>query len=246
MNRCNLAFISLWIGITPWVAVRAGEPVGVLRSLDQGPSVIALRGANSRQAKPGDPLFAGDHIVTAADQTVLAELRDGSELTIAPDSDFTVDRLQLSGTNRTAEVALDHGMANAKVAKGYSPSQPFFFKTASSVMGVRGTEFVVEHDGAQGSSLHTFEGSVAVGHSVAELNDPGKAILVGPGMTTSVHAGQIARPTRFNPAQFQQHLTRRGGKMINRVQHHFPKGQSTPGDDASAASKKPRKRRRHP
>ncbi|MBI3543038.1 MAG: FecR domain-containing protein [Deltaproteobacteria bacterium] len=169
----------------------------------------------------GDTLYVGDHVVTSAQQSVAIVLNDQSEIVVGPSSDFTVKQPYTEQAPATT-VSLLYGMLHAVVEKIYSDEKPFVVETPSGVMGVRGTEFIVEHDAkATESAVHTLEGSVAMAKSPEELRRPTAHALVTAGMMTSMQRGMASPPAprKFERAAFFEHLKQRAPLFTRHVEY---------------------------
>lgn len=109
--------------------------------------VAIVQGAQRRAAQPGDPIREGDRVVAGPRSAAAVTLRDGTVLSIGPDT--TVDLAQFQFDSTTEEghvlVALIQGslrMVTGLIAK-LRPEQ-VKVTTPTTVIGVRGTDFIVE------------------------------------------------------------------------------------------------------
>lgn len=92
-------------------------------------------------------LEQADQVVTGTDGTVGITFQDNSLLSLGPNSRLTVDRFQFDSTTHEGsfETSLKRGklaVISGKIAKHQDDAMKV--RTPSSVLGVRGTEFVVE------------------------------------------------------------------------------------------------------
>jgi hypothetical protein len=107
------------------------------------------RGTERLAVRAGMPVQESDRIVTGADGTVGITFADNSLLSIGPDSRFAIDRYVFDSTTHAG--AFDSTLAKGSVAVisgkivKQSP-EAMKIRTPSSIMGVRGTEFVVRVD----------------------------------------------------------------------------------------------------
>lgn len=88
-----------------------------------------------------------DQVVTGTDGAVGITFQDNSLLSLGPNSRLTVDHFQFDSTTHEGsfETSLKHGklaVISGKIAKHKEDAMKV--RTPSSVIGVRGTEFVVE------------------------------------------------------------------------------------------------------
>ena len=132
------------------------------------------------------PLEEGDRVTTSADSTAELSLDGGSLITLAANSDFT-----LENTRKDASIfSLTLGSLIAKIQK--LGSQSLSVRSPTSVAAVRGTEFAVDVEGEQ-SHVGVFdEGRV----EVKSASGGGTEVLT-PNQETSVARGQA--PMRAAP-----------------------------------------------
>ena len=169
---------------------------GTLTVLSGAPQVQVVSKNVSRKETSKGSVFPGDQIRTASDQSVL--------LTLTDESNVTLSRYVDSPTDHVAEIDMGHGMLYTVVSKGvYTDKKPFTIRTPSAAMGVRGTEFVVENSEKGEVTLHTLEGSVAIGKTPADLVRPGAVQLVSAGNMSSANSSP-SRPSA--PAHFDQKI----------------------------------------
>jgi hypothetical protein len=107
------------------------------------------RGAERIAMRAGMPVQQADKVVTGADGTVGITFSDNSLLSIGPDSRFAIDRYVFDSTTHAGrfDSTLSKGtlaVVSGKIVK-QSP-EAMKIHTPSSIMGVRGTEFVVKVD----------------------------------------------------------------------------------------------------
>jgi hypothetical protein len=105
------------------------------------------RGAERLPARVGMPLAEGDRLVTGADGALGVTFADNSLLSLGPDSSLAIDRYAFDSTTHAGQFdsTLSKGslaMISGKMVK-QSPDA-MRIRTPSSIMGVRGTEFVVQ------------------------------------------------------------------------------------------------------
>jgi hypothetical protein len=200
----------------------AGAPAGTIDHID-GPTddevVTVKNGEATMSAAEDDQVFEGDQILTGPDQTVSLVLNDESEIVVGPSSSFHVNQAY-EAAHPSTYLALAAGLIHAYVRKIYSEKSPFIVETPEAAMGVRGTEFVVEHDAASGeSNVHTLDGSVALASSPEQLHDPSKHALIPAGSMSTYRRGMArpAPPRAFNRAQLFQRLHKRSPRFVRHV-----------------------------
>ncbi len=107
----------------------------------------------------GELLFQGDKIITYADSTVVARAEDNSKLVLNENSELTfIDRQTLA--QGTGEVY--YNIQKRGDAKGLKVKTPF------SIIGIKGTEFIVEANETEGE-IALNEGLIGVESLKAEF-----------------------------------------------------------------------------
>jgi hypothetical protein len=112
-------------------------------------AVTVERAGQSMPATVGMRLEAADRIRTGADGSVGITMEDDSLLSAGPNSTLTLDRYAFDPTTRQGQfdASLQKGslaVISGRIAK-QSP-EAMKVRTPSSILGVRGTEFVVSAD----------------------------------------------------------------------------------------------------
>ncbi len=166
------------VALIPFVAV--AEPVARVQSIEGAGNLFVQRSAASKWFRAHKEMDAslGDHLKT--DDKSLATLRfllggranldKGSEISIISSRDIDV----VSQT-----IQLNKGNFWAKFDKQKAPIK---IQTAGGVMGIRGTEFVVQVDELGNTVLSMLEGEVEVDPAVGSdyLAKPGSRVTFGP------------------------------------------------------------------
>ncbi|WP_343731596.1 FecR domain-containing protein [Duganella sp.] len=127
------------------LANAADLPAGMIKTA-KGSAAIERDGQKT-PAKAGAALMASDRVVTGADGSVGITLRDETLLAVGPNSNVWLEKYAFDPTSH-------EGTLNATVKKGtlgvisgkLSKQSPgaVQFRTPTSILGVRGTEFVID------------------------------------------------------------------------------------------------------
>lgn len=109
---------------------------------------VTLAHENSRRAVVvGDPVFVGNRILTGERSTAALTLRDGSLLSMGPNSQLTLSEFSFDATTHEGNVLLSLLHGSLRVVTGLiarlRPEQVKVI-TPTTVIGVRGTDFIVE------------------------------------------------------------------------------------------------------
>ena len=123
--------------------------------------------ADGRILKPGDEIHNNDVIQTAADSSTKLFFTDQSMIDLGPNSSFKVSDYALgNGENRTGTFSLFYGKLRSLITKKVGNQGKVEYRSGGAVMGVRGTEFVVDQKTAAATGtpgIVVVAGVVAVG-----------------------------------------------------------------------------------
>ncbi|MDR7306439.1 FecR family protein [Rhodoferax saidenbachensis] len=118
---------------------------GTLKAV-QG-SVEVIKGEARRVAAIGGPVAEAERIVTGAGGSAVILLRDGTLLTVGPNSQVDITRFQFDSTTQTGSLTVQVLLGTIRMVTGLlGKLQPENVKvgTPSSTVSVRGTDFIVE------------------------------------------------------------------------------------------------------
>ncbi|WP_226415123.1 FecR domain-containing protein [Dechloromonas denitrificans] len=132
------------------VSAQAAEPAGMIKT-SQGPVSIE-RADKKLLAVVGTPLQQGDKVRTGSNGAVGFTLRDNTLLSAGPNSLIVIDRFAFDSTTLAGDMSIGIRQGTLSVVTGkMAKNKPdtVEFRTPTSVLGVRGTEFVVEVGGGR-------------------------------------------------------------------------------------------------
>ena len=127
--------------VTPAASARGGT----FKSVEGDVAVVRDRSRTS--PTPGAPLQPGDRIATGGTGSAVVTLRDGTVLTVGPNSVVELSRFGFEPTTQRGNLLIDLFEGSIRVVTGLlARVNPELFKvnTPTSVVGVRGTDFIVE------------------------------------------------------------------------------------------------------
>jgi len=127
--------------------VRAQEPRSGTFKAVEGKAAVVVQGVMARVAAPGGGVGETERIVTEAGSTAVLVLRDGTIITIGPNSSVDITRFQFDSTAQTGSLTLSLLLGTVRMITGLlGKLQPENVKviTPSSTVSVRGTDFIVE------------------------------------------------------------------------------------------------------
>lgn len=126
----------------------AADAAGVVKRL-QG-SVTLQRGTQNLPVAPGTRVEVGDRLTTGADGSVGVTLADDTLLSAGPGSTLVVSQFRFDSTTNDGNVLIQLvkgtlAMVSGLIAK--QAPQNVNVQTRNALMGVRGTEFIVDTRG---------------------------------------------------------------------------------------------------
>ena len=122
-------------------------PAGIMKKVQSRVVVIGTDGAAPRAVTPGDAWFAGERLVTKADSAASLTLRDGSELVLAANTAVALPKFEYDTTTQEGNILLDFIGGQLRILSGLiakNKSENMKIKTATALVGVRGTDFILE------------------------------------------------------------------------------------------------------
>ena len=145
MNKSYKLLLLLGAALLIVIPAMAAEQAGLIK-VAKG-TVNIERGGQKSVAAAGAPVFVGDRISTGHDGSVGITLNDDTLLSAGPKSMLTLDRFAFNSTTHAGslDASLKRGslaVISGKIAK-QSP-KTVRFRTPSTILGVRGTEFVID------------------------------------------------------------------------------------------------------
>ncbi len=175
------------------------------------------RDAMPEALEVGQRLEDGGQVVTRANCWVTLDFPDGSVITVAPNSQLTVELLEYNraGMWRGRAFSLGVGHMWARISPKFGSNSRCRLHTPSSVAAVRGTRFYMGYDAeARETQISCRDGAVRVD------GFRGRPTQVGGGATTSVSYGNA--PTRQQVMDRQTATTFAQQPALDREIHRDP------------------------
>jgi len=142
VSASYLVLASMLLPVAAWADV-AGKVTSVAGSAE-----VQSGGAGPWKALSVDEAVSvGDHLRTTEGGRVSVAYRDGSAITLEPNTELIIDDQALpSGGPPVSLFSLNRGKLDVAVPKGLYEAQGarFEVKTTTAVAGVRGTRFTIE------------------------------------------------------------------------------------------------------
>ena len=178
----------------------------VLESLDGAPSLqIHAADGTLRNESAGGSLRLGDWWDMPVKAAARVMVRQGVQALIAGGSRVEMrEEPGESGGEAVPTVLLGRGDVRALVDPDPGRRLRFLIRTKTAVMGVRGTDFLVEVEPDR-ALVHTFKGTVDVGRDTAEVREH-RAVAIPANRFTIAHAGRAADAPKSFKAPY--YLTR--------------------------------------
>jgi hypothetical protein len=180
MKRIFVLLILLLVPVGRLWAVTEGIFTSVTGKIE----IKGHQGHMLRIAQKDTTVVEGERIVAGPDAQATLKTFDGSELTISPNTDFWLDKLQQPDpNNKVIQFKLLLGQLFAKVTKLVSAKSSFEINAGGVICGVRGTQYQVKYDPTTNTVyLGVVEGTVYT-------TSNGQTTDYGPGSSAVFHNG---------------------------------------------------------
>ncbi len=148
MIKTHCLLVSLAATAILGLPAHAAEQAGMVK-VAKG-TVSIEREGKRLEAAVGTPVMVADRLRTGRDGLVGVTLRDSTLLSAGPNSLIVIDKFAYDNTTQDGNMAVGIrkgtlSVASGKIAKRTPESVDFH--TPTSILGVRGTEFVIEVEG---------------------------------------------------------------------------------------------------
>ena len=140
MRKAMLALLSMMAAAQPaWAEIgRIKRAVG---------TVSIERGTAKLQPSPGLQLLAGDMLVTGKDGQISLTFIDNTRFAVGPNSRIAVSQFDFDRTTQAGTFVTQVNRGSLAVVSGqiaHSGRDAMKVRTPTSLLGVRGTRFIVE------------------------------------------------------------------------------------------------------
>jgi hypothetical protein len=135
-------------------------------------------------AKPGDTIAEGAKIITAGSES-FAEIYIGDHaLKITGDTSLIFTKLVIVDGGQNTDLSVEKGSVFSRITKKLEKNDAYTVETKTAVAAVRGTEFLVEENGAN-SNISCVDGKV----EVSDAQNPRKTVTLDAREEVTVAAG---------------------------------------------------------
>jgi hypothetical protein len=132
-------------------AVAGGVHAGILKSV-QGTVKVLGPGGAARIAQSGDEVATVDRIETGPDSGASVVLRDGTRMVLGPSSRLDLKSFQFNATTQDGNMLLSLLQGSLRMITGLIGKlhpEAVQVETPVAVIGIRGTDFIVQADPVQ-------------------------------------------------------------------------------------------------
>ena len=151
VDRARMLIVPMVLALIALRALdaSAGETVAIGKAKIVSGTVVVVRGGTKTPIKVGDPLNEHDILETAADGSLGVTFTDNTSFSIGPNSNVAIDTYFFDPKNLKGNMLAQIKKGTMMVRTGeLTRQQPgsVKIKTPRTVLGVRGTTFVVSVD----------------------------------------------------------------------------------------------------
>jgi len=194
-----------WPAMTP----ADEQAVGVISAVSG--EVILQRGDEELVAEPGVNVTPGDVLVSGEGASAQLDMDDGSSLAMGAGSRMIIRdyRLREDHSVLSAAIELARGWLRFAVVRLRSRDSSYRFHMPTAVLGVRGTEGVLEVEGegdAVESRAELEEGEVELAERLERGKLAGRRVTLRPGQYVERRRARAFRLLRHVPARFHRRM----------------------------------------
>jgi hypothetical protein len=146
MTRFRLAVTVCLLIVVPMAVVPAtGDEIGQIKTVTG--EVTIIRSTVQQPARVGDLLEVSDTLVTGAESSVGVTFIDNSRLSVGPHSRIELQQFRFNPTTQEGESLTEVKRGTLAIISGQIAKQSpeaMKVKTPTTILGVRGTKFVVQ------------------------------------------------------------------------------------------------------
>jgi len=213
--------VILLLALACLLATEAFAHVGVVTEVTG--SIELQRGEDVFAAESGVDVMPGDVLRSSKESSIQVDMDDGSILSIGANSALQIDDYKLREDKSviSASIALVSGWLRFAVAKLRQQDSSYRFHMPTAVLGVRGTEGVLEVTG-EGDKVESRvmleEGEVDVAEEVRKGRLRGARVVLRPGQYASRRHGRVLKMLRRAPFAFRNRMPARlRARLVHRI-----------------------------
>lgn len=178
------------------------QPIGNVVSV--GGNAIITRQGKAFVPSTGSDVYSSDTITTDSTGRIRILFIDNSVINIGPGSSINMEHYESSPSKRQVLLSMLKGKARFLISKVSGLFNTYNIKTVTAIIGIRGTDFIVDIPGKDSTKLYVIDGSVNFGNAQQPTTT---TILVNAGMMSIVMAGNPpSQPAGYTKQKIQQLL----------------------------------------
>ena len=200
----GLAVLSSIAMATNALAANAGRTTAVIQDARGTPP-----GQTTRILRPKLDVFRDERIQTDERGVTQILLVDGSNLTVGPNSDLTIDRFVYNPDTSTGEIAAKLGRGVLRFVGGQiSKRGKVRIETPTAVIGIRGGIAIIEHSAGSGTrSVFLFGDEMTVTGLLPDATETATRSVSRPGFLVTVsNEGSVSDVRRADANQLNKML----------------------------------------
>lgn len=150
MNKAMWVLAAIFAFFSLSAMAREDVSAGMIK-VSKG-QVGVIRAGSTLKVRVGDRVYAADKVRTGPDGSVGITLRDNTLLSAGPNSLISIDKFSFNSSTHAGAMSVGVKRGTLSVATGKIAKQTpesIDFHTPSSILGVRGTEFLIEVVGGE-------------------------------------------------------------------------------------------------
>jgi hypothetical protein len=197
--KCGLLFFFIVVPVRAFaqpafvghIAATAGD-VSIVR---HGAYVVPETGA---------PVYRDDTITTGSTGRMRILFADNTAISIGPNTGINIDRYVSTPSKRDVLLSMIRGRARFFVSKITNILNTYDIHTATAIIGIRGTDFLIDVSNKRETAVYVIDGSIGLRNIKQGAANP---VVVNTGMMSIVRADQPpSLPEQYAPAVLQHLL----------------------------------------
>ena len=198
--RRQLAYFLAGLTLTAASGTATAQSVGeevATATVAQNLVRASLPGAQPAALSAGQRVAFGAALVTGPLSANVDRFDDGTTLTLGADAQATIDQFAYNPATNAGEMAVNLSRGLARFVTGRMASSSYNIRTPVSIIGVRGTTFVLSYQAGVGSTIYVEEGETSF------ANIAGQSVNVPAGFASTIpdDGGEPSPPAPPSPTQ---------------------------------------------
>ncbi|MFZ9297616.1 MAG: FecR family protein [Hylemonella sp.] len=141
------ALVGLLIVLAPWAASAQSEAVGFVKNVS-GEAWVTTKGQRIK-AQPGTPILLGSQLKTMPAASMGVTFKDNTLMSFGPDTELTVDEYLYAPSQGQLKLGASMSKGSLNYVSGVIAKlkpDAVTLKAKGSIIGVRGTQYLVKVD----------------------------------------------------------------------------------------------------